>query len=82
LRITVVGHTDNGVVVPGGRFDDNVDLGVARAGLAARELAAAAGLPLTDFAVTSTGAAEAPFPNTTTENQDRNRTVSLRLSFS
>jgi len=80
VDVTVVGHTDNGVLSPNGRYADHTSLGLARAAVAGSELAARAGLPMTDLSLTSTGIAEPPFPNTTHENRARNRTVTLRLS--
>jgi flagellar motor protein MotB len=81
LTITVIGHTDNGRLTPRSRYADHIDLGLARARTATMELSTKAGLPLTSFAMTTTGETNPPFPNTTTDNRARNRTVTLRLSL-
>jgi len=80
LTITVVGHTDNGTLTPGGRYTDHTKLGLDRALVAAQELSTNSGLPLRSFALTTTGKADQPFPNTTAHGRERNRTVTLRLS--
>ncbi|MGH3721126.1 MAG: OmpA family protein [Pseudonocardiaceae bacterium] len=77
VSFTVVGHTDDIPVAPNSRYTDNADLGFARARVAAQELSAHSGLPLTTFTVTSSGAADPPFPNSTTESRNQNRTVIL-----
>ncbi|RKN36533.1 hypothetical protein [Micromonospora musae] len=70
--ITVVGHS---VPVPGGRTSGGSGTALSRAEDAARELAAASGLPLTAFAMRSAEQSERPF-----EREARNRTVSLVLT--
>lgn len=81
VAITVTGHTED-ARVSGDRFRDNVDLGHARAQAAAEVLARASGLPLSTFALTSSGAANPPFPNTTREDRARNRTVTVTVRAS
>jgi flagellar motor protein MotB len=77
VSFTVIGHTDDIPIAPNSRYTDNADLSFARARVAAQELSAYSGLPLTQFAVTSSGAADPPFPNSTAESRTRNRTVVL-----
>jgi flagellar motor protein MotB len=77
VSFTVIGHTDDIPVAPNSRYTDNADLGFARARVAAQELSAHSGLPLTKFAVTSSGATDPPFPNSAAESRKRNRTVIL-----
>jgi flagellar motor protein MotB len=78
VAVTVTGHTED-APVSGGRFRDNVDLGQARAQAAAAVLAQASGLPLSTFALASSGSANPPFPNTTAEERARNRTVTVTV---
>ena len=50
-----------------------------RALAAARHISAVSGIPLTDFALSSTGNADAPFPDTP-DARAHNRTVTLTLA--
>lgn len=69
VKVTVVGHV---VAVPGGRESGGSVVGMARALVAARELAAADGMSLTSFTLTSADQNQGPFPDPA-----RNRTVTL-----
>ncbi|AXB41546.1 OmpA family protein [Amycolatopsis albispora] len=77
VTITVVGHTEDAQVSGGSGYTTNAELGLARAMTAAERMSEASGLPLATFAVSSSGAASPPFPNTTAEDRARNRTVTV-----
>lgn len=77
MLFTVIGHTDDIPVSPNSRYIDNMDLGFVRARVATQELSAYSRLPLNRFAVTSSGGADPPFPNSTAESRKQNRTVIL-----
>jgi len=77
VSFTVIGHTDEIPVSPYSQYVDNEDLGFARARVAAQELSANSRIPLTRFAVTSSGAVDPPFPISTAEDHKQNRTVVL-----
>jgi flagellar motor protein MotB len=77
MSFTVIGHTDDVPVASNSRYADNVDLGFTRARVAAQRLSTYSRLPLTKFVVTSSGAANPPFPNSSTESRRQNRTVIL-----
>lgn len=79
VSITVIGHTDNVPVGSEGRYEDNVELGLARALAAAEEVATEGGIPLSDIAVASSGDVNPPHPNTTEEGRAKNRTVTLQF---
>jgi hypothetical protein len=68
-RITVVGHA---VAVAGGPSSGGSVVGFARAAVAANELSAASGWPLTAFTLRAADQADGPFPDPA-----RNRTVTL-----
>ncbi|GAA3296553.1 tetratricopeptide repeat protein [Dactylosporangium vinaceum] len=71
VTVTVVGHT---VAVAGGRTSGGSTTAYARAQAAAVRLAAASGLPLTDFTLATADQAEGPWPDA-----PLNRTVTLVL---
>lgn len=78
LEITVIGHTDARPLTPTSGYTDNVDLGLARARVAATELSGDLGLPPSGLAITSTGSADPPFPGSGTDSRDRTATVRIR----
>jgi outer membrane protein OmpA-like peptidoglycan-associated protein len=74
VSITVVGHTED--AQPSG-YPSSDALGLARAMAAAERMSEASGLPLSTFALSSSGMANPPFPNTTAADRARNRTVTV-----
>jgi flagellar motor protein MotB len=76
IAVRVVGHTDEVLPRPGGRFADNESLALARALAAARRLADAIGRPLESIAVAAAGADRAPFPNASAQ---ANRTITIEI---
>ena len=80
LTVTVIGCTDNVPINVGGRFENNQDLGLARANEVARHLQQAAGLPASVFQTVSYGERWSPYPNNTPQNRAKNRTAVLRIS--
>ncbi|GAA1302563.1 OmpA family protein [Saccharothrix xinjiangensis] len=80
VSITVVGHTEDAQVSGSTGYTTNAELGTARATLAAERMSEASGLPLTTFSLSSSGAANPPFSNATTEGRARNRTVTVVVS--
>ncbi|GAA4861292.1 OmpA family protein [Saccharopolyspora cebuensis] len=74
--ITVVGHTAD---VQTSRSPTDAELGLARARTAAERMSEAGGLPLSVFALLSSGTADRPFPTATPEGRARNRTVTVVL---
>jgi type VI secretion system protein ImpK len=72
VSTTVVGHA---VAVPGGPASGGSVVALARALVAARELADASGVPLTSFTLVSADQAQGPFPDPA-----RNRTVTLLVT--
>lgn len=77
--ITVVGHTDGSPPTARGGYDDNDELGLARAAAAAKRLAEGTGLPLSAFAQASAGDGNTPYPNATQRDRLDNRTVTVRI---
>ncbi|MGC7096792.1 OmpA family protein [Amycolatopsis lurida] len=77
VTITVVGHTEDARVSGGSGYTTNAELGLARAMTAAERMSEVSGLPPATFALSSSGAANPPFPNTTAEGRERNRTVTV-----
>lgn len=77
VSITVVGHTEDARVSRSSGYASNAELGLARATAAAERMSGAGGVPLSAFALSSSGAANSPFPNTTAEDRARNRTVTV-----
>jgi flagellar motor protein MotB len=76
IAVRVVGHTDEVLPRPGGRFADNESLALARALAAARLLADATGQPLESIAVAAAGTDRAPFPNASAQ---ANRTITIEI---
>lgn len=80
ISVSVVGHTEDATVTPGGRYQDNADLALGRALAAAQRLSATSGIPLQEFAMSSAGRDGPPFPNDTSDNRARNRTATLTIT--
>jgi flagellar motor protein MotB len=83
FQVEVEGHTDSSKA-SGGKTQtgNNKALGLARAKVAASVLIKAGGLPASSVTTSSTGEANPPYPNTTLENQKKNRTVILKITAS
>jgi flagellar motor protein MotB len=83
FRIEVEGHTDS-AKGSGGKSSasNNKSLGLARAKTAASYLVKSCGLPATAVTTSSVGEDNPPYPNTTLENQKKNRTVVIRITAS
>ena len=81
FHIEVEGHTDS-AKVSGGKSSasNNRSLGLARAKAAASYLVKSCGLPATAVTTSSAGEDNPPYPNTTPENQKKNRTVVIRIT--
>ncbi len=81
FQVEVEGHTDS---VKSNRAKasgaNNQALGLARAKAVAAYLSGSCGLPESIITTSSAGEAHPPYPNTTTANQQRNRTVILRIT--
>jgi flagellar motor protein MotB len=77
VSVTVVGHTDDSAQPHDSGYTSNNALGLARAMAAAAELSKAGGLPLSNFALSSSGAADPPYANATAAQRARNRTVTV-----
>ncbi|QUH04013.1 OmpA family protein [Saccharopolyspora erythraea] len=77
MSITVVGHTVDARVAGSPDYTTNAELGLARATTAAERMSEASGLPLSAFSLSSSGAVNPPFPNTTPDGRARNRTVTV-----
>ncbi|MGH3717774.1 MAG: OmpA family protein [Pseudonocardiaceae bacterium] len=80
ISVSVVGHTEDAAVDPGGRYQDDADLALGRALAAAQRLSAAIGIPLQGIAMSSAGRDDPPFPNDTSDDRARNRTVTLTIA--
>lgn len=77
--IRVVGYTDDIPVPEGWIYRDNEALGMARAVAVAEYLRNNAGLPVSQFLLQSVGESQPPYPNDTSANRLRNRTVVIRI---
>ena len=83
FQIEVEGHTDSSKASAGKtQTGNNKALGLARAKVAANVLIKAGGLPASSVTTSSAGEANPPYPNTTPENQKKNRTVILKITAS
>jgi flagellar motor protein MotB len=78
--VTVVGHTNDIPTGDGSRYEDNTELGLARALAAAEALAAEGPLPLDEIAIATSGDDAPPYPNTTDADRRRNQTVTLLVT--
>lgn len=83
FQVEVEGHTDSSKA-SGGKTQtgNNKALGLARAKVVANVLVKSGGLPATSVTTSSAGEANPPYPNTTPENQKKNRTVILKITAS
>ena len=80
FRIEVEGHTDAAKVGSGRSFgSNNKSLGLARAKAAASYLTKQCGIPSSAISTSSAGEDNPPYPNTTADNQKKNRTVVLKI---
>ena len=79
--IEVEGHTDSTRNLKAkGNGKRNQALGLARAKVVARYLIDAGGLPAAAVTTSSAGETQPPYPNTSEANQQKNRTVVLKIS--
>jgi flagellar motor protein MotB len=79
VEVTVVGHTSDTAPVPGSRYRDNAEVGLARALAAARVVSSGSGIPLSAVDVASAGDVDPPYPNTDEANRARNQTVTVAI---
>lgn len=80
VLVHVEGHTDNMPMPLGLIYRDNVSLGLQRAVAVVDYLRAQDDLPATMFTVSSLGEAPLLYPNDTSLNKLRNRTVLIRIT--
>ena len=81
FRIEIEGHTDSAKVSKAKSYgNDNNSIGLARAKTVASYLTASCGLPASMVSTSSAGDTNPPYPNTTAINQQKNRTVILRIT--
>ncbi|MEI6165585.1 MAG: OmpA family protein [bacterium] len=81
FKVEVEGHTDSTHVAKAkGNGKDNQAIGLARAKAAARYLIDSCGLPASMVSTSSAGETHPPYPNTSEANQQKNRTVVLKIS--
>ncbi|HEX7713642.1 MAG TPA: OmpA family protein [Bacillota bacterium] len=80
VLVHVEGHTDNVPMPLGLIYRDNVSLGMQRAVIVVDYLRAQADLPASMFTVSSLGEASLLYPNDSSLNQLRNRTVLIRIT--
>lgn len=79
--VEVEGHTDSTRnPKTKGNGKSNQALGLARAKVVARYLIDAGGLPAASVTTSSAGETQPPYPNTSEANQQKNRTVVLKIS--
>lgn len=79
-RIVVTGHTDN-VPLSGGEFQDNWELGAARAASVVREITKSGLLPGAELVATSKGETEPIASNDTEEGRAKNRRIEIEIEF-
>ncbi|THV43415.1 OmpA family protein [Glycomyces buryatensis] len=79
--VTVVGHTNDIPTGDGSRYEDNTELGLARALAAAESLAAAGELQLPEIHIATSGDDDPPYPNNTEADRRRNQTVTLTVTL-
>ncbi len=81
FRIEVEGHTDSTKVSKAKTYGhDNHAIGLARAKAVASYLTGSCGLPSSMVTTSSAGETNPPYPNTTAANQQKNRTVILKIT--
>ncbi|MDI6775286.1 MAG: OmpA family protein [Verrucomicrobiota bacterium] len=78
--LIVEGHTDNTTFNRGSPFEDNEALALMRAETVLAFLISAGGLPAESLRAVAEAEEDAPYPNDTATNRERNRTVVLWLS--
>ena len=79
FTLIVEGHTDNVPLSSRSRYKSNFQLGTERAEAATEALTKRFGLPIDSVFPTSAGETDPPFPNNSTANRRRNRTVILKI---
>lgn len=79
LSILVVGRADDTPLIPGSRYRDNAELGLARATMVAEHLQSTAALPPDAFVVSTLGSSLPLFLNDQ-HQRSWNRTVEMRIS--
>ncbi|MAT43656.1 MAG: hypothetical protein CL609_15065 [Anaerolineaceae bacterium] len=72
-QITIIGYTDN--------IEDKDRLSIDRAKTAVQILSEYSRIPMESFRIQPAGSLKAPYPNDTLENQYKNRTVMIIISF-
>jgi len=80
FRLHIEGHTDNQPIRKSKQYRNNEALALDRAQVVAEILATEYGFPTDSMRATSVGNAAPPYPNNTSANRKRNRTVVLKLS--
>jgi flagellar motor protein MotB len=81
FKLEVEGHTDSTQVTKAkGSGMNNQAIGLARAKAAARYLTDSCGLPESMVSTSSAGETHPPYPNTSEANQQKNRTVILKIT--
>ncbi len=79
FQLIVEGHTDDKPLKPTASYNGNYALGLARAETVRKLLITNGKLPGNAIRAVSAGEGKAPYPNDTTANRKRNRTVLLKL---
>lgn len=79
ITVSVVGYANNLPIPPGHRYIDNIGLGLARATAVVNFLRVEGGLPFSILSGRSFGEFNTPFPNDTSQNQAKNRTVIIEI---
>ena len=79
VAVHVIGHTDDQPLPGRNSYRDNEALGLARAVAVVEHMRTTAQLPGTMFSIGSLGASQTPYPNDTSSNRARNRTVVLQV---
>ncbi|MFI0366699.1 OmpA family protein [Actinomadura sp. 1N219] len=80
LSVTVIGHTDNRAVHPGGGYASNAELGMLRATVVREVLRSSARIPTAQFSISTLAGLLPPHPGDGASRDPRNRTVSVRIS--
>ena len=81
FKLEVEGHTDSTHPAKAkGSGTNNQAIGLARAKAVARYLTDSCGLPESVVSTSSAGETHPPYPNTSEANQQKNRTVILKIT--
>ena len=80
ISIRMTGFTDSTAMPANGRYIDNAALGMARALRVVEYMRSTSRLPAEVFSLEGQGTTGAPYPNDSSENRLRNRTVVMRVS--